>query len=113
MSQINKIKIRVLANLYTRKKKCSKSQSIPIFTAKFLLIMLINCVFPKNIGKSHKIQGLIFNKSFTKYLSGVTYDNKCTAVVFSHNLLELDDFLLGHHAEQHFFLLVRVHAPGL
>ena len=61
ISQIHKIKIGVLANLYTGKKKCPKSQSIPIFAANFLLIMLINCVFPENIGKSHKIQGLITN----------------------------------------------------
>ena len=87
ISQIHKIKIRDLANLYTRKKKCPKSQSIPIFAANFLLIMLINYVFPKNIGKSHKIQGLIFDKSFTKYLSGITYNNKCAAVKLRHNLL--------------------------
>lgn len=87
ISQIHKIKIGVLANLYTREKKCHKSQSISIFAANFLLIMLINCVIPKNIGKSHKIQGLIFDKSFTKYLSGIAYDNKSAAVKLRHNLL--------------------------
>lgn len=87
ISQIHKIKIGVLANLYTGKKKCPKSQSIPIFAANFLLIMLINCVFPENIGKSHKIKGLIFDESFTKYLSGITYNNKCAAVKLRHNLL--------------------------